>query len=218
MNSSILAEVPIFAGLKQSDLDQLTHCSTRRWFKRGSVIVTEGDPADGLYVVVSGRIKVLLSDNEGKEVLLTVASRGACFGEIALLDEEPRSASVAALEKTELLIIYRDHFMDLLDNHPELARSLIRSLAYMVRRLTKNVENLALKDVYCRIVEVLERRSVVEDDVHVVNERLTHQLIADMIGAFREMVSRIMSDLVKGDYISVTSEQIRINRRLPSGW
>ena len=151
-------------------------------------------------------------------MVLTVESRGACFGEIALLDEEPRSASVAALEKTELLIIYRDHFMDLLDNHPELARSLIRSLAYMVRRLTKNVENLVLKDVYCRIVEVLERRSVVEDDVHVVNERLTHQLIADMIGAFREMVSRIMSDLVKGDYISVTSEQIRINRRLPSGW
>ena len=218
MNSSILAKVPIFSGLKQSDLDQLAECSTRRWFKRGSVVVTEGDPADGLYVVVSGRIKVLLSDNEGKEVVLTVASRGACFGEIALLDEEPRSASVAALEKTELLIIYRDHFMDLLDNHPELARSLIRSLAYMVRRLTKNVENLALKDVYCRIVEVLERRSVVEEDVHVVNERLTHQLIADMIGAFREMVSRIMSDLVKGDYISVTSEQIRINRRLPSGW
>ena len=67
-------------------------------------------------------------------------------------------------------------------------------------------------------MDVLERRSVVADDVYVVNERLTHQLIADMIGASREMVSRIMSDLVKGDYISVTSEQIRINRRLPSGW
>jgi len=155
----------------------------------------EGDPADGLYVVVSGRIKVLLSDNDGKEVVLTVESAGACFGEIALLDEEPRSASVAALENTELLIIYRDQFMDLLDNHPEFVRSLIRSLAHMVRRLTKNVESLALKDVYCRIV-----------------------LIADMIGSSREMVSRIMSDLVKGDYISVTSEQIRINRRLPSGW
>ena len=178
----------------------------------------EGDPVDGLYVVVSGRIKVLLSDNDGKEVVLTVESAGACFGEIALLDEEPRSASVAALENTELLIIYRDQFMDLLDNHPEFARALIRSLAHMVRRLTKNVESLALKDVYCRIVDVLERRSVVADDVHVVNERLTHQLIADMIGSSREMVSRIMSDLVKGDYISVTSEQIRINRRLPSGW
>ena len=174
----------------------------------------EGDPADGLYVVVSGRIKVLLSDNDGKEVVLTVESGGACFGEIALLDEEPRSASVAALENTELLIIYRDQFMDLLDNHPEF----VRSLAHMVRRLTKNVESLALKDVYCRIVDVLERRSVVADDVYVVNERLTHQLIADMIGSSREMVSRIMSDLVKGDYISVTSEQIRINRRLPSGW
>jgi len=218
VNSTILAEVPIFSGLNQSDLDQLAQCSTRSWFKRGSVIVTEGDPADGLYVVVSGRIKVLLSDNEGKEVVLTVESGGACFGEIALLDEEPRSASVAALENTELLIIYRDQFMDLLDNHPEFARALIRSLAHMVRRLTKNVENLALKDVYCRIVDVLERRSVVADDVHVVNERLTHQLIADMIGSSREMVSRIMSDLVKGDYISVTSEQIRINRRLPSGW
>ena len=218
MNSTILAEVPIFSGLNQSALDQLAQCSTRSWFKRGSVIVTEGDPADGLYVVVSGRIKVLLSDNEGKEVVLTVESGGACFGEIALLDEEPRSASVAALENTELLIIYRDQFMDLLDNHPEFARALIRSLAHMVRRLTKNVESLALKDVYCRIVDVLERRSVGADDVHVVNERLTHQLIADMSGSSREMVSRIMSDLVKGDYISVASEQIRINRRLPSGW
>ena len=125
MNSTILAEVPIFSGLNQSDLDQLAQCSTRSWFKRGSVIVTEGDPADGLYVVVSGRIKVLLSDNEGKEVVLTVESGGACFGEIALLDEEPRSASVAALENTELLIIYRDQFMDLLDNHPEFAHWLI---------------------------------------------------------------------------------------------
>jgi len=205
VNSTILAEVPIFSGLNQSDLDQLAQCSTRSWFKRGSVIVTEGDPADGLYVVVSGRIKVLLSDNEGKEVVLTVESGGACFGEIALLDEEPRSASVAALENTELLIIYRDQFMDLLDNHPEFARALIRSLAHMVRRLTKNVESLALKDVYCRIVDVLERRSVVADDVHVVNERLTHQLIADMIGSSREMVSRIMSDLVKGDLLTSAS-------------
>ena len=120
----------------------------------------EGDPADGLYVVVSGRIKVFLSDNDGKEVVLTVESAGACFGEIALLDEEPRSASVAALENTELLIIYRDQFMDLLDNHPEFVRSLIRSLAHMVRRLTKNVESLALKEVYCR-AQIGGRRSCI---------------------------------------------------------
>jgi CRP/FNR family cyclic AMP-dependent transcriptional regulator len=95
---------------------------------------------------------------------------------------------------------------------------MIRSLAHLVRRLTDSVQSLALKDVYRRIVEVLERRAVSEGELRVINERLTHQLLADMVGASREMVSRIMSDLVKGEYLTVSPGQIRINRRLPSGW
>jgi CRP/FNR family cyclic AMP-dependent transcriptional regulator len=169
-------------------------------------------------VVISGRVKVFLGSDDGKEVVLTVLVPGECFGEIALLDEEPRSASVAAMEKTKLLVIRRDPFLELLQGNPILTRSMIRSLAHLVRRLTDSVQSLALKDVYRRIVEILERRAVSEGELRVINERLTHQLLADMVGASREMVSRIMSDLVKGEYLTVSPGQIRINRRLPSGW
>ena len=191
MARSVLAGVSFFSDLAEDDLEQIAEHAVLESFKRGALIITEGDSADALYVVISGRVKVFLGSDDGKEVVLTVLVPGECFGEIALLDEEPRSASVAAM---------------------------IRSLAHLVRRLTDSVQSLALKDVYRRIVEILERRAVSEGELRVINERLTHQLLADMVGASREMVSRIMSDLVKGEYLTVSPGQIRINRRLPSGW
>ena len=218
MARSVLAGVSFFSGLAGDDLETIAEHAFLESFKRGALIITEGDPADALYVVISGRVKVFLGSDDGKEVVLTVLVAGECFGEIALLDEEPRSASVAAMEQTKLLVIRRDNFLELLQGNPILARSMIRSLAHLVRRLTGSVQSLALKDVYRRIVEILERRAVCEGEVRVINERLTHQLLADMVGASREMVSRIMSDLVKGEYLTVSPGQIRINRRLPSGW
>ena len=218
MARSVLAGVSFFSDLAEDDLAQIAEHAVLESFKRGALIITEGDSADALYVVISGRVKVFLGSDDGKEVVLTVLVPGECFGEIALLDEEPRSASVAAMEKTKLLVIRRDPFLELLQGNPILTRSMIRSLAHLVRRLTDSVQSLALKDVYRRIVEILERRAVSEGELRVINERLTHQLLADMVGASREMVSRIMSDLVKGEYLTVSPGQIRINRRLPSGW
>ena len=169
-------------------------------------------------MVINGRVKVFLGSDDGKEVVLTILGPGESFGEIALLDEEPRSASVAAMEKTTVLVIRRDRFLELLRENSDLSWAMIRSLSHLVRRLTGSVQSLALNDVYRRIVEILEQRGVFEGEVRVINERLTHQLLADMVGASREMVSRIMSDLVKGGYLTVSRDQIRINRRLPSGW
>ena len=218
MARSVLAGVSFFSDLAEDDLEQIAEHAVLESFMRGALVITEGDPADALYVVISGRVKVFLGSDDGKEVVLTILVPGECFGEIALLDEEPRSASVAAMEKTKLLVIRRDPFLELLQGNPILTRSMIRSLAHLVRRLTDSVQSLALKDVYRRIVEILERRAVSEGELRVINERLTHQLLADMVGASREMVSRIMSDLVKGEYLTVSTGQIRINRRLPSGW
>ena len=122
------------------------------------------------------------------------------------------------MEKTTVLVIRRDRFLGLLQDNSDLSWAMIRSLSHLVRRLTGNVQSLALNDVYRRIVQMLEQHVVFEGEVRVINERLTHQLLADMAGASREMVSRIMSDLVKGGYLAVSRDQIRINRRLPSGW
>jgi CRP/FNR family cyclic AMP-dependent transcriptional regulator len=218
MTTSVLAGVPFFSGLAEEDLEQIAEHAVSESFRRGALIISEGDLADALYVVVSGRAKVFLGSDDGKEVVLTVLGSGESFGEIALLDEEPRSASVAAMEKTTVLVIRRDRFLGLLQDNSDLSWAMIRSLSHLVRRLTGNVQSLALNDIYRRIVQILEQRVVLEGEVRVINERLTHQLLADMAGASREMVSRIMSDLVKGGYLAVSRDQIRINRRLPSGW
>ncbi len=218
MTSALLAGVPFFSGLAEDDLEQISEHATPESFRRGALIISDGDPADALYVVINGRVKVFLGSDDGKEVVLTILGPGESFGEIALLDEEPRSASVAAMEKTTVLVIRRDRFLELLRENSDLSWAMIRSLSHLVRRLTGSVQSLALNDVYRRIVEILEQRAVFEGEVRVINERLTHQLLADMVGASREMVSRIMSDLVKGGYLTVSRDQIRINRRLPSGW
>ncbi len=218
MTSALLAGVPFFSGLAEDDLEQIAEHATPESFRRGALIISDGDPADALYVVINGRVKVFLGSDDGKEVVLTILGPGESFGEIALLDEEPRSASVAAMEKTTVLVIRRDRFLELLRENSDLSWAMIRSLSHLVRRLTGSVQSLALNDVYRRIVEILEQRAVFEGEVRVINERLTHQLLADMVGASREMVSRIMSDLVKGGYLTVSRDQIRINRRLPSGW
>jgi CRP/FNR family cyclic AMP-dependent transcriptional regulator len=218
MTSALLAGVPFFSGLAEDDLEQIAEHATPESFRRGALIISDGDPADALYVVINGRVKVFLGSDDGKEVVLTILGPGESFGEIALLDEEPRSASVAAMEKTTVLVIRRDRFLELLRENSDLSWAMIRSLSHLVRRLTGSVQSLALNDVYRRIVEILEQRGVFEGEVRVINERLTHQLLADMVGASREMVSRIMSDLVKGGYLTVSRDQIRINRRLPSGW
>ena len=218
MTSALLAGVPFFSGLAEDDLEQIAEHATPESFRRGALIISDGDPADALYVVINGRVKVYLGSDDGKEVVLTILGPGESFGEIALLDEEPRSASVAAMEKTTVLVIRRDRFLELLRENSDLSWAMIRSLSHLVRRLTGSVQSLALNDVYRRIVEILEQRGVFEGEVRVINERLTHQLLADMVGASREMVSRIMSDLVKGGYLTVSRDQIRINRRLPSGW
>ena len=218
MTSALLAGVPFFSGLAEDDLEQIAEHATPESFRRGALIISDGDPADALYVVINDRVKVFLGSDDGKEVVLTILGPGESFGEIALLDEEPRSASVAAMEKTTVLVIRRDRFLELLRENSDLSWAMIRSLSHLVRRLTGSVQSLALNDVYRRIVEILEQRGVFEGEVRVINERLTHQLLADMVGASREMVSRIMSDLVKGGYLTVSRDQIRINRRLPSGW
>ena len=186
--------------------------------ERGELIVSQGSAGESLYIVARGQIRVYLSDETGKEIILGLEGPGAIFGEIAVLDGQPRSASVAAMERTELLVIEGREFRQLLEVHTGLSLGVIAALAGMLRKLTDATQGLALQSAYRRLVARLYERAVEEDGQTVIPERLTHQLLADMIGCSREMVSRIMSDLAKGGYLRTEDKRWIIERKLPADY
>ncbi len=188
-----------------------------RTYAKNTVVINEGDYADSLYIINSGRVKVYCSDKAGKEFIMNTMKAGEHFGELALLDDDKRSASVRTMDKSNFCIIYKEDFNRVLDEQPNIAKVLIRNLARRVRKLTLDVKLLALQDVYGRVVNVLSDMATPRDEVSsIIPEKLTQQDIADRVGASREMVARILKDLVAGDYISFEGRQIIIHGRLPS--
>lgn len=214
----MLKNIPLFSGLAESDLAILSNHAVTKKFSKNTIIINEGDDTDSLYVILSGKVKAFLSDEQGKEIILNIEGPGQHFGEIALLDEAPRSASVMTLEPSSFLIISKHDFKDCLAKNPDIAISLIKELTHRIRALTSNVKGLALRDVYGRVAETLLNLAVEENGTLAVSERPTQQELANMVGASREMVSRILKDLTAGGYIQIQDRKITIKRRLPSGW
>ena len=208
----------MFQSLGEPDLEALASVARQITAERGELIVSQGSAGESLYIVARGQIRVYLSDETGKEIILGLEGPGAIFGEIAVLDGQPRSASVAAMERTELLMIEGREFRQLLKVHTALSLGVIAALAGMIRKLTDATQGLALQSAYRRLVARLHERAVEEDGQTVIPERLTHQLLADMIGCSREMVSRIMSDLAKGGYLRTEDKRWIIERKLPADY
>jgi CRP/FNR family cyclic AMP-dependent transcriptional regulator len=213
-----LGRVAMFQSLGEPDLEALASVARQITAERGELIVSQGSAGESLYIVARGQIRVYLSDETGKEIILGLEGPGAIFGEIAVLDGQPRSASVAAMERTELLMIEGRDFRQLLEAHTGLSLGVIAALAGMIRKLTDATQGLALQSAYRRLVARLHERAVEEDGQTVIPERLTHQLLADMIGCSREMVSRIMSDLAKGGYLRTEDKRWIIERKLPADY
>jgi CRP/FNR family cyclic AMP-dependent transcriptional regulator len=213
----ILQQVELFQGLSAAELEALVTSSSSRSFPKNTVVIHENDPADSLFIIETGRVKVYCSDKNGKEFIMNTQSEGDYFGELALLDDSSRSASVRTVEKSSFCIIYKDDFTQVLQDHPNIALKLIGNLAARVRKLTADVKSLALQDVYGRVANVLmdlaEERG---DGTLLIPEKLSQQDIADRVGASREMVARILKDLTIGDYIRFEGRHIIINSRLPA--
>jgi CRP/FNR family cyclic AMP-dependent transcriptional regulator len=212
-----LQQVELFQGLSAEEMEALASSSSSRSFPKNTVVIHENDPADSLFIIESGKVKVYCSDKNGKEFIMNTQSEGDYFGELALLDDSSRSASVRTVEKSSFCIVFKDDFNRVLEEHPNIARKLIRNLAQRVRKLTADVKSLALQDVYGRVANVLmdlaEERG---DGTLFIPEKLTQQDIADRVGASREMVARILKDLTIGDYIRFEGRHIIINTRLPA--
>jgi len=188
-----------------------------RSFPKQTVLIAEGDVGDSLYIIVSGRVKVYASNAAGREVVINFHGAGEYVGEMSL-DGAPRSASVITMEPTTCAIVNRAQFRDFLAQNPDFAQHLIQTLIRRCRSATENVKSLALSDVYGRLVRLLNALAVEQKGQHVVQERLTQQDIADRVGASRDMIGKLMKDLVGGGYLVVEDRQITIVKKLPPGW
>ena len=198
-------------------LDAIAQCGDARSYPARSTLVNEGDTTDSLYVVLSGRVKVYVSSDNGREVILAELGPGEYFGELSL-DQEKRSASVQALEPCTCCVVQGAQLRRFLAEHPDFALHLTHKMARMVRRLTEQVKSLALQDVYGRVVRLLNELSDPVGDERVVRAKLTQQDIADRIGSSREMVNRVMKDLVAGGYVTLRDGLHVIHGKLPHAW
>jgi CRP/FNR family cyclic AMP-dependent transcriptional regulator len=205
-NKAFLRRVPLFSGLTEPQLEALAVGSARRSYPKGRTIVTEGESTQTMYILLAGRAKVQRSDSEGKEVILAVIASGEFFGEMSLIDEAPRSASVITIDPCEFMAITADAFRALLMQSPDLSMGVMRGLVRRLREADRKIETLALLDVYGRVARVLLDFSEDIDGERVVRNRLPRQEIAKMIGASREMVSRVMKGLEIDGYIATLPE------------
>jgi CRP/FNR family cyclic AMP-dependent transcriptional regulator len=203
--------------LKPETLRAIAATGVVRSFPKNAILINEGDVGDSLYIVISGRVKVYSSNPAGREVVIAFHGPGEYVGEMSL-DGSPRSASVMTLEPTTCALVARTSFREFILAHPDFALHLIEKLIQRVRLTTENVKSLALSDVYGRLVRLLLALAVEHEGKLVVPEKLTQQDIAERVGASRDMISRLLKDLVAGGYLTVQDRTITILKKPPPGW
>ena len=213
----MLENVPLFFGLPKEALVEIEQHGSVKSYKKNVIVINQDDETYSLYVILKGSVKVFVSGEDGREAVLNHQQAGDYFGDLALIDKQPRVASVMTTEPSKFMIISREDFLKCLSKNPEIAINLIKPMTSRIRMLAKNVSSLALLDVYGRVARTLLDQSEEQGDV-LVTEKLTQQEIADMVGASRAMVSRILKDLKEGGYISIEKKRITIHHKLPSRW
>jgi CRP/FNR family cyclic AMP-dependent transcriptional regulator len=203
--------------ITDSFVRELASLGRVRSYPKNSVFITEGDSSDSLFVVLKGKVKVFVSDNEGHEMILDTHGPGEYVGEMAL-DGNPRSANVMTLEPTTFSVVARDPIREAIRQNPDFALEMIARIIDRARLATNSVKHLALLDVYGRVARLLLEMAVDKDGKLSIPEKITQQEIAERVGASRDMVSRIFRDLTAGGYIKVENRIITINKKPPSKW
>jgi len=211
----VLARCPLFAHGSRTMLEHLAGTLRRRRFRRGEVIMHQGDPGDSLHIVAAGAVKILLPSAEGEEAIIATLRPGDYFGELALLDGAPRSATATALEASDTLVLPRSVFVELLDTLPGLRDALFAGLAHELRRLTGHVEELHFLDLAGRLAMRLTRLArETSPDAHGeirLGWPYTQSDLAAMIGGTRQSVNRLLSELVEDDLIRIEPDALVIS-------
>jgi len=207
-----LRTVPIFSELSDEDISSLAHLALRKRYPKDTVVFFENEEGDFFFTILEGRIKVTILGDDGREVILSVLGPGDFFGEMALLDNEPRSATAIAVEESELLSLHRNDFQSVLNDNRSITSALIRVLSARLRRANHQISTLALLDVYGRVARVIVDMAREEGkrlrDGRIAFRRATHQEIANRIGTTRETVTRMLKDLERQGLIHVEGKEI----------
>jgi CRP-like cAMP-binding protein len=211
-DQELLRTVPIFSELSEADIASLARLTSRRNCPKDTVVFFENEEGDSFFCIVDGRIKVTILGDDGREVILSVLGRGDFFGEMALLDNEPRSATAIAVEDTELLSLHRNDFQSVLTDNRSIMSALIKVLAARLRRANHQISTLALLDVYGRVARVIVDTARDEGkrlkDGRIAFRRATHQEIANRIGTTRETVTRMLKDLERQGLIHIDGKEV----------
>lgn len=203
-----LRTLPIFQGIAPDRLEPVARCAIMRRVSRGTAVVLAGDSTDFVYFVLNGSLKVMVSDEDGREVILTMLGQGDIFGEMSVVDAEPRSATVTAVTPSDLVLISQSDFRRILQENFDISLRIMSNLAKRLREADRKIESLALMDVYGRVARLLLDMAEKGEDQLIVRKKISKQDIAKMIGASREMVSRVMKDLHNRGLIQETDDGV----------
>ena len=212
---NFLRNVPIFAELEEKDLLRVVKLGTSQKYKKGNIVVLEQESGAALFVIITGKVKVVRMDEDGREVILSMFGPGEFFGEMSLLDGLARSASVVATVKSELFMIHRRDFLELLNEFPTVTISLLAELAMRLRKADMQIKSLSLKDAEGRVANVM---LILADDVGIfrkgkveIDELPLQQDIANMAGTSRETVSRMIHLFIEGGEVQIKGNKLIIN-------
>ncbi|MDM0043481.1 cyclic nucleotide-binding domain-containing protein [Variovorax dokdonensis] len=206
-NIDLLRRVPLFSALTASQSASIADAIVKRRFKRAEVIVEQGKKSDSLYIILTGRARVMSTDNRGREVILATLQPGDYFGEMSLIDDEPHSATVRTEVQTDVLMLGRDGFARCLPEVNSMPYNILRGLVGRLRHADRKIESLALMDVYGRVARsLLEFASEDGQGNLKIREKISRQDLAKMVGASREMVSRVMKDLEERGFVHTQAD------------
>ena len=209
-----LRQIPLFMSLKDDELDNINRIAFSKKYPKESIIVLEKEEGNTLFIILKGKVKVTSFSETGKEVIFSILNKDEFFGDMSLLDGKPRSATVIAIEDSELCLIRKSDFEGLIEKHPRIALKMLEELTGRLRKADERIESLALLDVSGRIAGIIlqlaHEKGQQTDRGILINARPTHQELANMVGTSRETATRILKQLEKKGYIILSGKDIII--------
>ena len=206
-NLDLIRRVPLFAMLTPAQAESLAGAVGKRRFKRGEYIVEQGKKCESLFIILAGRARVVVTDRRDREVILATLHPGDYLGEMSLIDQEPHSATVEAEVQTDALVLGGDDFNRCLLENNSTMTAVLRGLVQRLRSADRKIESLALMNVYGRVANVLlESVQPNADNIRIIRDKISRQDIAKMVGASREMVSRVMKDFEEQGFIETRQD------------
>lgn len=210
-----LRSVPIFTDIEENELIKIVRVGVRKNYKKGSIILLEEETGAALFVIISGKVKIVRTDDDGREVILSILGENDFFGEMSILDGLSRSASVVAITKTELFMIHRRDFLKLIHDFPAVAVSLLKELTMRLRKADAQIKSLSLKDAAGRVANVILQLA---DDIGKIrkgrveiDELPLQQDLANMAGTSRETISRVVHMFIKKGHLELQGNKLIIN-------